>query len=283
MRTAIFATCRELPDLLPGDLLAAKALEQRGVHVAVGLWDSAAPEFQTSDLVVIRSTWDYHLRSNEFLGWLESLSEQKVVNDPDLLRWNISKRYLLTLAEGGAPLPPTTTVAPKAGAIRDAMESLELEQAIVKPVIGATASGLSRVTLSDELSLARAARALGGEGLVQAWLPAIETVGETSLIFFDGEFSHAVCKRPQDDDFRVQAEFGGRTESVKPRAETIALGESLLKLLPSPPVYARVDLIVEKKQHWLMEMELIEPELFLEFDEGAPERFASALVRALRA
>ena len=153
----------------------------------------------------------------------------------------------------------------------------------VKPIFGATASGLSLVRRDGEASIDRAAGHLGFPGLVQAVVPEIKTLGETSLIYFAGAFSHAVTKTPQPGSILSQPDFGGRVEAVAPPARAIEAARRLLDLLPEPAHYARVDVVILDDGLRLMEVELIEPELFLTHDDDAAGRLAELLMQELDA
>lgn len=293
MPNIVFASCDALPVLSESDAMLAAALEARGARVAPASWTGPQDAFKDADLIVLRATWDYaprHRAFHEWLEWLESL-RAAVVNAPGLMRWNMDKRYLLELAEKGAPLPPTRAVRPEASSIAEAMAALGLERAVVKLQIGAGASGLSIVEAHDAAGLERAAAKLvedAGEdgwadGLVQALIPDIRTLGETSMMFVDGAMTHAVVKRPKSGDIRVQEEHGGRTEPVEPPAFAVEAAARLFDLLPEPAVYARIDGVILDETFQLMEVELIEPELFFTYfpSSGAADRFADALMKRL--
>ncbi|MHA7873499.1 MAG: ATP-grasp domain-containing protein, partial [Hyphococcus sp.] len=167
--------------------------------------------------------------------------------------------------------------------------ALGLARAVVKPEYGATASGLGLVARDDHEGLARAAAALGMTGIVQPVIDAIAERGETSLVFIDGNFTHAVCKRPQGGDIRCQAEFGGTVARVAPPGWAIDAARRVLSMLPDAPLYARVDAVLLDADMRLMEVELIEPELFFPYcpqaesgaETGAAARFAAALMKRL--
>lgn len=288
MKTVALATCLEKPGLQPSDLLLAAALDARGVKAAPHPWNGPFAPFASADLVVVRSTWDYVPVADRFAGWIERLEAeaQAVANAPRLMRWNLHKTYLLDLAARGAPLPPTEIAEPGAEAIGAAMARLGVNEAVVKPVIGGGAHGLSIARRSDPASLTNAAAKVAGMALVQPLIPEIRTVGETSLVYFAGEFSHAVVKRPKPGSILVQEERGGSTEPTRAPLTAIDEGRRILALLPEKPLYARVDVVLRDAARldgalWLMEVEVIEPELFLIHDRGAAGRLADALVRVL--
>ena len=284
----VFATCNECPDLQLSDALVADALEAAGVRVWAAPWNGSTKAFTEADLIVVRSTWDYPSAIEPFRAWLGGFVKgDRVVNSPSLMRWNFTKRYLMRLAADGAPLPPTRFAAPTVRDIAAAMDDLKINEGVVKPIIGATASGLSRVRRDDQISLQAAAERLGhacpGQTcLVQPLIAAIATLGETSMVYINGEFTHAVLKRPQPGDIRVQEEHGGATKRTEPTAAAIRRGAEILKLLPEMPLYARVDAVILDETLQLMEVELIEPELFYTHAPEAADRFAAALLEKLR-
>ena len=283
--------------------MLAAALEARGAGVARASWTGPQAPFEEADLVVLRATWDYSARREAFAEWLEGLERlAAVVNAPTLMRWNMDKRYLLELAEKGAPLPPTRAVRPEASSIAAGLEALGLRRAVVKPAVGAGARGLSVVDADDPAGLERAAAKLVGDsghygggdadgggvagacGLVQALIPEVATAGEVSMMFVEGALTHAVVKRSKAGDIRVQEEHGGRTEPFDPPAFAAEAAARLFALLPEPAVYARVDAVIFDKTFLLMEVELIEPELFFTYfpTTGAADRFADALMKRLQ-
>lgn len=283
MPEIIFVTCNEYPDLQMSDALVADGLEAAGASVRAAPWNGDQRAFDGADLIVVRSTWDYPLAIDDFRRWLGGLeNDPRVVNHPALMRWNFTKRYLMWLGVEGAPLPPTRFAAPNPRDIAAAMDQLEVDEAVVKPIIGATASGLSIVRRDDAAGLADAAALLGQACLVQPLIPEIATHGEISLIYIDGAFAHAVVKRPKPGDIRVQEDHGGVTAPTTPSPAMIAKGAEIVKMLPIAPLYARVDAVVLDETLQLMEVELIEPELFFTHAPAAADLLAAALLKKLR-
>ncbi len=284
MPDLVLATCRAFPELPAGDRLLAAALEQQGARVGIAAWNDGIAPFAHCDLVAVRSTWDYPQRADEFAIWLEQLESVPgvVVNPPALMQWNRVKSYLLALRERGVRIPATAPAEPDAVSIAAALDALELDTGVVKPLVGATASGLSVVRRDDSPGLARAALHAGQPVLVQELLPAVRTSGEVSLVYFDHEFSHAVVKRPADGSILVQEEHGGSTDRMEPSAAWIDLGTAVLDALPDRASYARVDLVEHAGEPLVMEVELIEPELFLSHAPEAADRFAALLLSMAR-
>jgi len=280
----VIATCLENPALTESDAVFAQALRRAGAEVVAAPWNGDAAPFASGDATIIRSTWDYYPRQRDFAEWFGEVAAAKpLFNAPDLLRWNMGKLYLLELAAKGFETPAMRQVAPNAAAIDAAMDALNLEEAIIKPVYGGTARGLTRVRRDDDALLARAADALNGEaGLAQAFLPEIETAGETSFVFIDGAYSHAVLKRARPGDIRIQAEFGGTSALIEPPQWAAEKARAILSASPGAPLYARIDAVVTEKRMILMEVELVEPELFFTYCPLAAERLAGALLTKLK-
>ncbi len=281
-KNIVFATCLAQPAMQESDAVAARALEARGVVVTAAPWNGDQAVFERADAVIIRSTWDYQKTPDAFAGWLQSLDDGRpVFNPPAIMRANMSKRYLLDLAAKGAPLPPTRGVEAEVGAIIAAMDEMGLEEAVVKPEFGATGSGLSLVRREDEEGLVAAAAKMAMPGLVQALVPEIMVRGETSFMFIGGGFTHAVTKRPKSGEIRCQAEYGGASALASPPEWAIAEARRILGLIPGAPLYARVDGVVLDGAMRLMEVELIEPELFFTYAPDVASRFADALIERL--
>ena len=282
MTRIVFATCNEQPEIQPSDRLLADALEEHGVNVSPAPWNGSQELFQNADAVLARSTWDYQKTPAAFLDWLLALEARThVFNPPALMRWNASKRYLLALAEAGAPVAPTRLVEPAVDAIAAAMDDLGLTRAVAKPEFGATSSGLSIVDRDDPESLAQAAALLAMPGLIQPVISEITERGETSMMFIEGAFSHAVCKRPKPGDIRSQPDFGGAVTPVDPPPWAIEASEGVLAMAPEAALYARVDAVLLDDRMQLMELELIEPELFFTYCPKTADRFAAALMKRL--
>ena len=194
------------------------------------------------------------------------------INHPDLIRWNADKAYLRHFAAGGLAMPETVWLQPDQQAeVANICAARGWQEAVVKPIISASAYGTER----RNSGLAR------GPLMIQQYLPAIETEGEWSLIYFDHEFSHAVRKRPRPSDFRVQKDHGGSVEPAAPQSSLTTVAQAALCQLPHPATFARVDLVEQASQIYLMEMEVIEPELFLNYVPGCAQRLAHAILRTL--
>jgi glutathione synthase/RimK-type ligase-like ATP-grasp enzyme len=280
------ATYDGAPDLAPDDQPLAPALSALGARARVVVWSDAGVDWTAFDAVVIRSCWNYHLCINEFHAWLASLEAARirVMNSPDLVRWNSDKRYLIDLARRGVATIPTMVV--RRGRPNDVAQVGAAEgwsRVVVKPAISASGYETYAVNLPlDEASRAVVSRVTSlGDTLVQPFATEVPRDGEYSFTFIDGTFSHATIKRAMHGEFRVQTEHGGSVETVNAPPELVAQAARAIEALPETPLYARVDGISRDGAFLLMELELIEPNLFLEFGSGAVERMASAIAASV--
>ena len=264
------------------ELLAA-ALAARGLAAEVVAWD-APVDWSQAELVVVCSPWDYVERHEEFLAWVRATAAATtLVNDPNLIAWNLYKGYLGELGAAGVPVVPTSLLARgTAAAGREAALAAHGDEVVIKPAISAGARGTLRAAAASEQAAAHLAVLLvEGDALLQPYLPDVET-GEVSLMCFGGVLSHAVRKRPADGDFRVQEEHGGTLEPHVATAAERGVADAVLQALPAAACYARIDLVTTAAGPLLMEAELIEPELFLALDPAAAGRYADVLAELLR-
>jgi glutathione synthase/RimK-type ligase-like ATP-grasp enzyme len=285
-RRVALATYARLPMLADDDRLLAAALHAAGVDVAPAVWDDPAVDWTSFDLVVVRSCWDYHTRLDDFLGWVDRLERAgtRVENSPAILRWNAEKTYLRDLAARGVAVVPTRWVRAGSDATLEAiLGEAGWDEVVVKPVVSASATDTWRTTRARAGADAPRFHALAARGgvMVQPFLPMVAAEGEWSLVFLDGAFSHAVLKRPAAGDFRVQHEHGGRATAVTPSPVLVRQAGAALAAAPGAPLYARVDGCLIGGRLHVMELELLEPGLFLAHEPQAAARLARAIVRRL--
>jgi hypothetical protein len=276
------ATYRDLPQLNDDDRLVQSALGALGIDAAPAVWDSAEECWSGYQAVLVRSCWDYHRRLDEFLAWFAVLERAgtAVWNPIPLLRWNSHKRYLRDVAARGVPIVPTRWLGRgEPVGLAELLAELGWRDAVVKPAVSASAFGTWRTSPAtaahDQARLDGLLSA--GDVMVQPLVAAVAAPGEWSLVFLGGRFSHAVLKRPAAGDYRVQWEFGGSAESAVPRPHLVADAERALAAAPGEALYARVDGVEQDGQLLLMELELIEPHLFLGWSAPAAARLAAAL------
>ena len=294
MPAIALATYAQLPELAFDERPLIDALADHGVRAVPAIWDDARVDWQSFDGVVIRSCWDYHLRHDEFFRWIDHVANLggPIWNAPATLRWNSRKTYLHDLAIGGVRTVPTLWLEGngarrRASSLAEILDATGWDDAVVKPIISASAHETWRVSIDDarhdaSLHDERLHALIAKQGvMVQPFVPEIESDGEWSLLFFGGVFSHAVIKYPMAGDFRVTREFGGTHETVMPTSRMLDQAERALRAAPGESLYARVDGVVVGGDLVVMELELLEPSLFLDADPAAPERFVNAILRIL--
>jgi glutathione synthase/RimK-type ligase-like ATP-grasp enzyme len=278
-----FVTSAELRDLTPDDRSVVHVLAARAVEVVPVVWTEALPP--GLDALVLRSTWDYHLRLSEFLAWLDAVESSRLplLNPPATIRWNVDKRYLLEVEARGVPIVPTRH-APRGSGIGlpALLQAAGWAEAVVKPSVSGGAFETWRAG-SGDADAARFARQLERmDCLVQPFVPELVSEGEWSLLFFLGAYSHAVLKRPERGDFRVQEEFGGVLVPAEASPAIVEAAARALEAAGQDTLYARVDGVVRGGRLEVMELELVEPSLFLGPSPEAARRFADALLERLR-
>jgi glutathione synthase/RimK-type ligase-like ATP-grasp enzyme len=280
-----FVTCAELLGLDPDDQLLRDALVERGQPVDALAWDDPAVDWRSYDLVVLRSPWDYPPRRADFVAWAQSVPN--LANPAAVVAWNTDKRYLAELADAGVSVVQTDWVQP-GGDLTGIGGSV-----VVKPNVGAGSIDTGRYELSDPAQRKLAEELIGrihGSGrvaMVQPYLDAVDTYGETSLIYLDGEYSHAIRKGPILSGPDEGTDGLYKAEEIRPRepldAERALAGRVLEALPFDTLLYARVDLVPGRwGEPVLLELELTEPSLFLGTAPGAADRLAGAIERRVQ-
>lgn len=290
------ATYAAHPALQPDDVLLADALRRAGATATPVVWNDPAARWDAYNGIVLRSTWDYFLVPAEFAAWLAERERASVplLNPPSVVRWNADKRYLRELAARGVGIVPTRFVEPGDGAatLAQILEGEGWDAAVAKPAVSAGSHETWRTSRAAAAGDQARFAALVADAavLVQPFVREIEEDGEWSLLFFGGEFSHAVRKRPARGDFRVQVQFGGvYTAEAPPAGAREAAGRALAEaaavcgIAPAELAYARVDGCMVQGAFALMELELIEPSLFFLQHPPAADRGAQAILQAIRA
>ncbi len=283
-RRLAFATSSDHPLIQPDDAHLAATLERLGIEPVSCIWNDPTVDWPGFDAVLIRTIWDYFKRPAAFMSWLNRLDQRGIptINDSRLLRWNSDKRYLLELARHHVAIIPTRLAS--GTNLAEVLASMREPSVVIKP----TVSGGAWLTLRGRVGDAAFAQEMTTlpselDYLVQPFVPEVVSAGEWSLLYFGGEFSHAVIKRPAIGDYRVQSEHGGSTEPIEPDAATLtAAGQALAAVAAlgyAEPAYARVDGVICEGRFLLMELELIEPFLFLAGHPAAAERLAEEVAR----
>ena len=279
--TVALATCAEHPELPAGERSLLAALRALGMDAEPAVWDSPDVDWASFEGVVLRAAWDYHVKADAFRAWLGRMEAAGVPlwNPAPVVRGNMAKSYLRSLEAAGVTVVPTAWI--ERGDARSLDETLAgrgWTQAVVKPVVSASAFRTRRVVRGEPGGQEALEEVLAhSDAMVQPYLPEIAAEGEWSFIFLDGSFSHAVLKTPAPGDFRVQSEHGGAAERREPPPELLAQAAAAAALGAKGLLYARVDGVRRGRDLLLIELELIEPYLFLDEAPGAAARLAGSI------
>ncbi|WP_120321352.1 ATP-grasp domain-containing protein [Catellatospora citrea] len=286
-RVAI-VTCAEIPLLEDDDRLVLPALAALGVDAEPVVWDDPDADWSSYDLVVLRSPWDYAQRHDEFLAWAAGVP--RLVNPAETVAWNTDKRYLAELAAAGLPVTPTMFLAPGDPWTPPAGGG----EYVIKPAVSAGSRDTGRYGPADTVQAVAHVRRLQAAGritMVQPYLPAVDSYGETALLYFADPatgrlaYSHAIRKGPMLTGPDEGMETLYKLEEITPRTPTAAeraVGDAVVATLPAGLVYARVDLIPDERGNpLLVELELTEPSVFMLHDAAAATRLAAAITWAL--
>jgi glutathione synthase/RimK-type ligase-like ATP-grasp enzyme len=276
-----FVTAAQLPAPDPDTAPLAAELRDRGLRVAIDDWRDPNVDWAGAPLTVLRSPWDYVERLDEFLAWAEHTATVSALWNPfALIAWNTHKAYLLELASAGAPVVPSVLLPRHSAAALDGIADAQgWNTVVVKPAVGIGAQGAGRFELGAPDGQAHLDDLLTrGDVLVQPYAPEIAEQGELSLVCVDGVVTHAVRKIPRAGDFRIHERYGGALEAAAPSAALRELGARVVAALPTPTLYARVDVVSLAGQWHVLEVEVTEPRLYLEF---GPAAATTALVDAI--
>jgi glutathione synthase/RimK-type ligase-like ATP-grasp enzyme len=289
MPNIALATCYEFSNLIEDEAPLVTALEQRSVKVTPVVWDSTEISWTAYDFVIVRNIWDYYRQPQTYLAWLDYLEAKhvRIYNPIPLLRWNMNKHYLAELSQAGIRIPPSVFVQHISQNLAQTLAEKGWQDAVVKPLISGSGENTWRINPSNAADYQQQFDFIQARfgAMIQVYTSQISSEGEYSLIFFGGEFSHAVLKRPAENGFFVQSEHGGSTTPISVAPEIVAQAKAALeatqKITGILPLYARVDGYLDDGAFVLMELECIEPELFFRYNENAGERFASVILGLL--
>ena len=299
------ATCAELPELDPDDQLLRSALVARGIAVDAVVWDDPTVDWASYQHVVVRSTWDYTERQAQFVDWTRRVEQtSELLNPADVIAWNTDKTYLRDLEERGLPIVPTIWLDPERNMSSRAINSRlpAFGEFVIKPTVSAGSRDTGRYDASATqqrmlaITHAKNLMAVGRKVMLERYLRAVDTSGETGLVYLDGKFSHAVRKSALLSGPFREGDLEGalyRGEVIAPREPTVAereLGDRVVTALADvfpalgrPLLYARIDVIPDDDGNpVILEVELTEPSLFLEHGgPGSVERAAAAVAARL--
>lgn len=282
MKKGAFLTLDETGDFVIDDACAIAPLAEIGWAISTLSWRQERIPWSDFDAVVIRSTWDYWNDVPAFLEVLKQINRQtRLANSLDLVHWNLAKTYLRDLQGKGIGIVPSLWAENlDAGGLAAGFDHLRVDELVVKPVVGANGEDAYRVLRSDpaERLSGIAARFRSRACMLQPFMPKVISEGEYSLFYFNGSFSHAILKVPVAGEFRSQEERGAEIRVATPSPLLRERGRTALATFSPAPLYARIDFVRDAADDFVvMELELIEPSLYLRMDPAAPARFARAL------
>ncbi|MCX4243059.1 ATP-grasp domain-containing protein [Paraliomyxa miuraensis] len=273
-------------NILEEDRLVTEALAAHGIATERVSWSRASTPWERFDAAVLRTTWDYCDRFAEFSAWLERVSTRtRLLNPPALVRWNVDKHYLADLRARGVAIVPTVFV--ERGDPTPLAEQLRthgLDEAVIKPAISGAARHTYRVRADTAVDHQPqwAERLREQAMLLQPFQRDVIERGEVTLAVIDGRVTHALCKVPKPGDFRVQDDHGGSVHPHEPSAQEVALAERAIAACDPAPLYGRVDMVrTADGSPAVMELELVEPELWFRREPPAATRLAAAIARLL--
>lgn len=264
---------------------ALQPLRDLGWNPSVVSWRQTEIPWSDFDIVIIRSTWDYWDDVDGFLQVLQTIDTQtRLANPLDLVRWNLAKTYLRDLERQAVPIVPTLWKDHlDVQIVQACFAELASDEIVIKPVVGANGVDAFRLHSGMPVSefekvAARFPADADRAAMVQPFMPRILDEGEYSLFYFNGEYSHAILKVPAAGEFRSQEERGAEIRSVTPEKLLRSRVEQAMAILHPAPLYARIDLVRDAMDDFrVMELELIEPSMYLRTEAGAPARFARAI------
>ncbi len=283
-----YAAAKAAPDdwylrqILTDDQILADALRKRGLRVARKDWADPAFDWSSTRMAIFRTTWDYFHRFAEFSAWLDRVAVQtRLLNPLELIRWNMDKHYLLDLQQRGIPIPPTLiTRKGKASTLAALHAETGWTETVLKPTVSGGARHTYRLNpdnLEEHEAIFQSLIA-DEDMMLQPLQKQVIEQGELSLMVMGGRFTHAVLKVAKPGDFRVQDDFGGTVHNWAASAEEIDLAERAVAACSPNPLYARVDMIRDNAGGLaIMELELIEPELWFRIHPPAAEVLAGAI------
>jgi glutathione synthase/RimK-type ligase-like ATP-grasp enzyme len=285
MKIAIL-TCNRLKDLTPSDQKILAMLLESGLDAQATVWDDENIDWESFDYLIFRNTWDYYEKETAFLAFLDYIEKLNIptLNSLPIVRKNIHKFYLRDFENKGIKIIPTVFIEKGSTFSLSELKSSDWPKAVIKPAFSAGSYLTEVVTDENILELSEQYNVLATDKdlLFQKFMPEIQLIGETSLLFFNRKFSHSVCKVPKDGDFRVQSQFGGQYSPTTVSENVMNQTLDIINLVEGDLLFARIDGIIIDDIFYLMELELIEPDLYLEHHPEAYHTYFSELISKLQ-
>ena len=281
-------TCNKCPNLAPRDEHLPALFAEKNVALDIVVWNKPGVDWRAYDGLLFRSVWDYHLLPTEFNNWLDELLllGVKTLNPIETIKQNQHKFYLQQLQQQGVETIPTVYLEKTENLdLSELHTHLNWPRAIIKPAVSANSYKTTLFNTPDLATVENEYREIAKhrELLLQPFMPEIIEDGEISMVFFNKQYSHAVKKQAKPGDFRIQAEFGGVHQVYNPEKEVIQTAENIIALINGPLLYARVDGLLQNGRFILMELEMLEPDLFFDAHPDASARYVNATIELFAA
>ena len=261
-------------------------LTEKGLNITKEIWNNEQVKWENYDLAILKSPWDYFDLIEDFYAWLNKIENLniKLLNPLATVRWNADKHYLHDIENAGLNVTPSKFIT-KGDEVNllQYFEDFKTDQFIVKPTVSGGSKNTFKVTAAnvDEINEKLKTLVQIEDFILQPFIKEIEEIGELSFLFFNGQFSHALLKKAAKGDFRVQATFGGTVHPQEPSDELVAITLKYVDQFAKGCLYARVDGALVNNEFVLMELELIEPFLFLDTNDKALENYYEALMKLI--
>ncbi len=279
-------TCEKLPHLTPADQLLIPAFAKHNITAKAVIWDDQSINWNDFDCLVFRNTWDYFEKETEFNLWLDQIEKSgiKTLNTIQIIKANKHKFYLRDMENIGIQIIPTVFIDKTNDLDISQIIPLHWSKAVIKPAFSAGSYLTEVFEVSSIASINKKYKqiALEKELLLQEFISEIQTLGETSFIFFNKKFSHCVNKKPQDGDFRVQVQYGGEYTLIQPNQDLIDKAQKIINTFDGDLLYARVDGIIIANELHLMEVECIEPDLYFNLAQNSQTHFVDAFLELVK-
>jgi len=275
-------TCQRFPQLTPADQLLIPEFAKHHCLAEAVIWDDPSVDWQQYDCLIFRNTWDYYEKEIAFNNWLDSIEKKGIptLNTIEVIQKNKHKFYLKDLQEKGIKIIPTVFIEKTNDLQLSKLLPNQWKKAVIKPAFSAGSYLTEVFTPNEAAAISEKYQQVASEKelLVQEFKPEIETEGETSFVFFNGLFSHAVNKKPASGDFRIQSQFGGQYTLIDPDPALIEKAQNVVAAFSKQLLYARVDGIIINSELYLMEIEGIEPDLYFNLAPAALQKFVAAVL-----
>ena len=279
-------TCQKLPNLLETENQLIPKLAKHNIVAKAVIWDDKCVIWQNFDVLIFRNTWDYYEKQTEFDIWLNKIQKLgiKTLNSIEIINKNKHKFYLQELQKQGFKILPTIFVEKTDDLDISKIIPNHWKKTVIKPAYSAGSYQTELFNIAEIEIINQKYKDIASEKelLLQKFMPEIQTQGETSFIFFNKRFSHAVNKKPVDGEFRIQVQFGGKYQLVTPSEILIQKAQEIVNTFSEDLLYARVDGIIIENELHLMEIECLEPDLYFNLAEGSMDKFVNSILELIK-